>query len=94
MRRDDPYVLAGGNPSAREDLVKRRFAKWMRDLGWDVEMFPKAAHELRKLIGSRWYTELGAEVAQSWLGHKDISTTCRFYTALDRQPDALPMEGV
>ena len=41
----------------------------MRTLGWHAETYLKVAHELLKLLGSRWYTELGAEAAQSWLGH-------------------------
>jgi integrase len=62
-------------------------------MGWDRNEYPKAAHELRKLMGSRWYTELGAEVAQEWLGHESVATTCSFYTALRRQPRALTREN-
>jgi len=76
----------------RESIIGRSLATWMRVLGWDPEVYPKAAHELRKLIGSRWYTELGAEVAQSWLGHVDISTTCRYYAALTKQPAPLEID--
>jgi len=90
LRRDgDEYVLPGGNKTARHNLVSRRFAAWMRELGWDRDRFPKAGHELRKLIGSRWFTELGAEVAQAWLGHTSITTTCDFYADLTRQPKPL-----
>jgi len=91
-RPGDDYIVSGGSPRARENLIKRDFAGWMRELGWDAEQYPKAAHELRKLIGSRWYTERGAEVAQNWLGHADITTTCRFYATLSRQPDPLEMD--
>lgn len=86
------FIVPGASPRVRENLVKRDFATWMRGIGWDVAQHPKAAHELRKLMGSRWFTELGAEVAQAWLGHKDISTTCRFCAALTRQPEPLPMD--
>ena len=86
---DGEFVLPGGD---RAELVQRRFAAWMRSLGWDRETYPKAAHELRKLMGSRWFTELGAEVAQAWLGHRSVATTCSYYAALRRQPRALEME--
>lgn len=91
-RPGDDYVLAGGSPSAREDLIKRVFAKWMRDLGWHKREYPKAAHELRKLIGSEWYTRFGAEVACSWLGHADITTTFKYYADLKRHPDPIEIE--
>jgi integrase len=88
-RSETGYILPGPTKWVRETLVTRDFAGWLRELGWDGVIYPKAAHELRKLMGSRWYTELGAEVAQSWLGHVDISTTCRYYAALTKQPEAL-----
>lgn len=76
----------------RSVLVKREFAAWMRAIGWDRALYPKAAHELRKLMGSRWFTECGAEVAQELLGHEQMSTTCSFYTALRKQPKPLAMD--
>ncbi len=93
-RQDHSFILPGKTTTARTVLVKREFAEWMRGIGWEPDTYPKAAHELRKLIGSRWYTELGAEVAQSWLGHVDISTTCRYYATLTRQPHPLDMDGI
>ena len=89
--KNGDFVIPGRNKTERTRLIKREFAGWMRGIGWDGDRWPKAAHELRKLQGSRWYTELGAEVAQHWLGHSDISTTCRYYAALTRQPKPLPM---
>jgi integrase len=89
---DGVHLLPGVTHTDREDLVKRELATWMRGLGWEETQYPKAGHELRKLMGSRWYTERGAEVAQTWLGHKDISTTCRYYATLTRQPAPLSME--
>ena len=80
------WILPRARPSARLNLVKRTFSQWMRGIGWKATKYPKAAHELRKLMGSKWYTERGAEVAQAWLGHTNIATTCRFYAALTRQP--------
>ena len=81
-----PFILPGRSESQRTNLIKRKFSAWMRAQGWTSRKYPKAAHELRKLMGSRWYTERGAEVAQAWLGHSDIATTCRFYAALTRIP--------
>jgi integrase len=79
---DCPTVLAG-SPTRRLDTVERDLAEWMRGLGWDRE---HCAHELRAWKGSVWFTELGAEVAREWLGHRDIATTCRYYARLTRQP--------
>lgn len=93
IRKDEEFILPGDSKTAREDLVKRDFAAWMRGLGWDVAEYDKAAHELRKLKGSRWYTERGANVARDLLGHTSVVTTCKFYAALDRLPDALPREA-
>jgi integrase len=87
-----PWILPGDTVSEREDLIKRDFAAWMREIGWDARTYPKAAHELRKLIGSEWYTRFGAEVASNWLGHADITTTCRYYAALTRHPDPIEIE--
>jgi integrase len=80
------YIIPADTATARRATLTRRLAAWMRHLGWTRDAYPKAAHELRKLCGSRWYTELGAEVAQRWLGHADIATTCRYYADLTRQP--------
>ena len=91
-RPSDPFVLPGGHKTARRKMVTTTLAGWMRARGWDSRTYPKAAHELRKLMGSRWYTDRGAEVAQTWLGHKDISTTCRYYATLDRCPAPLARE--
>jgi integrase len=94
LRSEDPYVLPGGAFTTRDNLVKRQFARWLRKIGWSAREYPKAAHELRKLMGSRWFTELGAEVAQEWLGHRNVATTCSFYATLRSQPKALAMEGL
>ena len=91
-RPDDVWILPGGSPSVRENLIKREFADWMREQGWDRHHYPKAAHELRKLIGSEWYTRFGAEVASNWLGHADVTTTCRYYADLKRHPDPIEIE--
>jgi len=90
LRRDgDEYILPGGTPSAREDLIERDFALWMRDIGWDAKRYIHAAHELRALRGCEWYTRRGLEAACEWLRHADPRTTKQFYSAFTRQPPAL-----
>jgi integrase len=79
-------ILPGKDKTARRNLVKREFAVWMRGIGWTTR---KAAHELRKLRGSEWYTKRGLEVACSWLRHADPSTTKRFYADFTAQPPTL-----
>jgi integrase len=79
-----PYVLPAETKTARKNLVGRSFAAWMRGLGWTC---PKAAHELRKLRGSEWYTAHGVEVAASWLRHTDPGVTARYYGDLAEQPE-------
>lgn len=76
---EDPYILPGGNKTARRNLVGRRFAAWMREIGWDPDTYPKAAHELRKLAGSMWYTRAGLQWAARWLG--DSAATVDYYYA-------------
>ncbi len=88
-RPEDIWILPGGAPTPRSYLIKREFAGWMRAIGWDVHTYPKAAHELRKLIGSEWYTRFGVEVACNWLGHKSITTTFDYYADLKRHPDPI-----
>jgi len=75
-------------------LVIREFSSWMRSIGWTAARFAKTNHELRKLQGSRWFTEVSPQAAQEWLGHADLSTTCKFYAALRSQPEPLTPEAV
>lgn len=69
----------------RDALISRVFAGWMRSIGWDRKRYSKAAHELRKLYGSRIYCDpkLGPHVAQKNLGHASLETTCRYYADMD-----------
>jgi integrase len=93
LRRDgDEFMLPGGSPRARRDLVTRQFAAWMRSIGWTRAEYPKAAHELRKLIGSEWYTRYGVEVAADWLGDT-LQVTWDYYADLKRHPDPVDIEG-
>lgn len=88
---DSVWILPGATPTARRNLVERRFAQWMRAQGWDAARYPKAGHELRKLAGSRIYSTQGAEAAAEVLGHSSVATTCRYYAALDREAAPLPL---
>lgn len=80
------YFLAGDYPTTRYNLVTDDFSTWMHKLGWPRL---KCAHELRALMGCRWYTEQGAEIAQLLLGHTSMQTTCQFYANYTRRPDPL-----
>ena len=83
-------VLSPKTQTDREDLVRYQFADWMRSVGWDRARWPKAAHELRKLYGSRIFSQLGQAYAQNYLGHASIETTCRYYAVLDAPLLVLP----
>jgi integrase len=76
------YLVPGDTENAREDLVKRDFAEWMRGLGWETRM---CAHELRKLRGSWWFARYGIERAYEWLRHANMQTTLDSYAKLPRQ---------
>lgn len=83
-------VLSGRTKTEREDVIRYEFADWMRSVGWDRARYPKAAHELRKLFGSRVFSRLGSVYAQQYLGHASVETTCRYYAALDAPLLVLP----
>jgi integrase len=84
-RADDPWILPGGNPTARRNLIERDLAAWIRGLGWDRPRFPKAAHELRKLAGARWYTDYGLQWAAEWLGDNP-DVVFKYYADVARHP--------
>lgn len=88
--RGDDYVLDLNTKTKREDLIRYDFADWMRSIGWDRKIYPKAGHELRKLFGSRIFEELGPAAAQQYLGHASIETTMRYYAAFEAPLIALP----
>jgi integrase len=82
---DRKYVLPGENENQRYELVTKNFSGWMRDLGWgEVKRGCKACHELRRLFGSRVYTDHGPALAQEYLGHTSVDTTCKFYARFDK----------
>lgn len=91
-RTGQEYLLPGSTPTQRLDLVRRTLASWMRGVGWTRAEYPKAGHELRKLMGAEWYTRYGVEVCCKWLGHANIQTTHRYYADLTRHPDPIEME--
>lgn len=85
------YILPGSQ-NQRLNLICKDFSNWMRSIGWDASQYREAAHELRKLFGSRLYTNpsFGPAAAQEYLGHSSVSTTCKFYAALDKVHVPLP----
>lgn len=87
------YLMPADTITSRINMINRSLSAWMRTLGWDRVTYPKAAHELRKLIGSEWYTRYGVEVAADWLGHSNISTTHTYYADLVRHPDPIEIDG-
>lgn len=90
LARERGPVLSGRSYTEREDVVRYAFSDWMRAQGWDRVTYPKAAHELRKLYGSRVFSTLGPAYAQAYLGHASVDTTCRYYAALDAPLLVLP----
>lgn len=76
---DDQFLVPGATQNAREDVIERTFADWMRGLGWNTRL---CAHELRKLRGSWWYARYGVERAYEWLRHSNLQTTVDYYAKL------------
>jgi integrase len=79
-RMDDPFILAGGNKTKRQNLVKREFAAWMRGYGWTRR---ETAHALRKYRGHMW------KKAHDWLRHANWQTTLDYYA--DIKNDYAPL---
>jgi integrase len=92
LRGVSPFILPGETPTARHNLLNRRFAAWMRGIGWDRVTYPKAAHELRKLAGSYWFTKLGLQWSAEWLGDS-IQTVAHYYSACTAPRAALDMRA-
>lgn len=86
--KPDGHIIDAPHATGRYDAVNRDFSGWMRMNGWGE--YQKAAHELRKLAGSRWYTGLGAEYAAKYLGDT-IATVFAFYADIDRDRTPLDM---
>ncbi|NQT93328.1 MAG: tyrosine-type recombinase/integrase [Lentisphaerae bacterium] len=89
---DSEYILPGAHLTARKNLVNRDFSAWMRSVGWDRGTYPKAAHELRKLAGSMWYTKAGLQWAATWLGDT-AATVDYFYSDLVTRGEMVDMRG-
>jgi integrase len=85
-------ILPGPTARARYSLITRDFSFNMRALGWSRTTYPKAAHELRKLAGCRWFTLLGPTQAQKLLGHDSLTTTQDFYAEYSAHIQALPTD--
>lgn len=76
-----------GSYNRRYQMIVRDFSNWMKNLGWDTR---KKSHELRKLFGSRIYTEIDPASAREYLGHDSLDTTTKYYAKLDRPHKLLP----
>ena len=75
-KSDDDYLLSGCD-TERQETVFRRLNNWLKEQGWTQSF--KKFHELRKAYGSAVLKQGGLSAAQHLLGHKDISTTDRYY---------------
>jgi integrase len=87
------WLIPGDNPTARANLCHRRINDWMgevyeaaRAAGDLPPNTPtRTAYDWRKQAGSELYQKTHDILATSrWLGHKDVSTTTRWYVALIR----------
>jgi integrase len=93
VRGDSPFIVPGASFTARRNLIGRTFAQWMRAVGWDPEVYPKAAHELRKLAGAVWYTKAGLQWAARWLGDT-AAVVDHFYAALTNVGAPVDMRAI
>ena len=86
---DSEFVAPGISFNLRYNYIVRELGAFVRSCGFDSEEFEKAGQELRKLKGSQWFSDpaLGASVAQEFLGHASIETTCKYYAALIPQKE-------
>lgn len=80
--------LLDGPKTARAEKIPDRLNAWLSGKGWTHSN--KRMHELRRHFGSEVSKIAGLHAAQHLLGHKDISTTDRFYA--DPTPD-VALEG-
>lgn len=80
------YILPGASAWQRYMFIERQFTAWMIEQGWTTR---KKAHELRRLMGARIYTQHGPAACRDLLGHKRIETVCQYYAALDKLPEPL-----
>jgi integrase len=86
---ESPYILPGATRNQRAALIAR-MNQWLRTLGWDRDTYDKGVHELRKLRGAQWFTQIGPAYAQQMLGHVSLRTTESFYACYLKGHDALP----
>ncbi len=87
QRSGDLYILPGGTLSAREDLVLREFADWMRSLGWKRM---HCAHDLRALRGDRWRQAYGRDTARDWLRHTTVQVSADSYSDSFNDHEPIP----
>jgi integrase len=87
--RQNDYLLPAETRGQRYGLVKWLNA-WMRQQGWSFVEYSKGIHELRKLRGCEWFTQINPAYASQMLGHTSIRTTEQYYACYSKGHDALP----
>ena len=87
--RAGDYLLPADTPSARQELIDWTNA-WMRRQGWTFAEYSKGIHELRKLRGCEWFTQINPAYASKMLGHKSLTVTQQYYACYTKGHDALP----
>jgi integrase len=81
----EDFMVPGRTKGMRVKFMERNFNMWVREFLPDRRA---AAYELRKQAGSDVLNETGRiSLVQHMLGHKEPSTTARFYAVFDREVD-------
>jgi len=70
------HLIPARNPTERRDICQRQINRFVTRFLPDRT---KCAYELRKWAGSLVWSTQGSEAAQSFLGHRSIATTERYY---------------
>ena len=83
---DDPVYLVGPN---RHETVNHLMAPLLRSAGFP----PKPLQSLRRLAGSRIYTDYGPRQARDFLGHADQRTSDTHYLRSLDAPEPLSFVG-
>lgn len=91
---EDEFIVPGGTPTGRNDLIGRDLCAWMRSIGWTRQAWERPVHELRSMMGAVWYTQLGPQWARDYLGHKDLKTTLDHYAYLNQHPEPVAVPGL
>jgi integrase len=89
--KEGDYIVPGPTVTDRHKLVARELCAWMRTVGWSRLRYETPVHELRSIRGADWWTRIGPQAAQAYLGHRDIRTTYNHYAYLNAHADPLGM---